>query len=62
MPPEVQPLAGFTHDRSYSDSHGASPELPLREIGLGSTAPANLYHFVGHPAVALIAQGPGHAP
>lgn len=29
------------------------PELPARDIGLGTTAPASLYHFVSHPAVAF---------
>ena len=29
------------------------PELPVRELGLGSTAPATLQHFVGYPAVAF---------
>jgi hypothetical protein len=24
----------------------------VKEIGMGATAPANLYHFVGYPAVA----------
>ncbi len=33
------------------------PELPLRAIGLGPTAPASLYHFVSHPAVAFVAGG-----
>lgn len=28
------------------------PELPLKAHGLGATAPANLYHFVGIPAAA----------
>jgi AmmeMemoRadiSam system protein B len=28
------------------------PELPVRDLGLGQTAQANLYHFVGYPAVA----------
>lgn len=37
---------------AYSTSVGA-PELPVRDIGLGTTAPANLYHFVGYPAVAF---------
>ena len=37
---------------AYATSVGA-PELPVGEIGLGETAPANLYHFVGYPAVAL---------
>jgi len=31
-----------------------TPELPVRELGLGPTAPANLYHFVTHPAVAFV--------
>jgi MEMO1 family protein len=38
---------------SYSTSVG-QPELPLRELGMGATAPANLYHFVGYPAVAFV--------
>ncbi len=28
------------------------PELPVRDVGLGETAQANLYHFVGYPAAA----------
>jgi hypothetical protein len=38
---------------SYGTSIGA-PELPVREVGLGATAPSNLYHFVGYPGVAWI--------
>jgi MEMO1 family protein len=30
-----------------------SPELDVRGAGLGQTAAANLYHFVGHPAVGF---------
>ncbi len=30
----------------------SGPELKVRELGMGSTAQANLYHFVGYPAVA----------
>lgn len=37
---------------AYATSVGA-PELPVRDIGLGETAPANLYHFVGLPAAAF---------
>lgn len=37
---------------AYSTSIGA-PELPIRDIGMGATAPANLYHFVGYPALAF---------
>jgi AmmeMemoRadiSam system protein B len=36
-------------------SYGVSvdtPELPVKALGLGPTAPASLYHFVGFPAVA----------
>ena len=29
-----------------------TPELPVRDVGVGPTAPANLYHFVTLPAVA----------
>ena len=36
----------------YAISVGV-PELPLRDAGLAATAPANLYHFVGHPSVAI---------
>ncbi len=41
--PQGKPVA-------YATSVGA-PELRVRESGLGETAPANLYHFVGYPAV-----------
>jgi hypothetical protein len=37
---------------AYATSISA-PELPVREIGLGATAPANLHHFVSYPAVAF---------
>lgn len=40
------------HPVAYATSVG-QPELPVRDIGLGPTAPANLYHFVGQPAVAF---------
>ena len=40
-----QPLA-------YATSVGW-PELPVRDMGMGPTAPANLYHFVSYPAVAF---------
>jgi AmmeMemoRadiSam system protein B len=30
-----------------------TPELPVKPLGMGPTAPANLYHFVTHPAVAF---------
>ena len=39
------------HPISYSTSVGQS-ELPLRDTGMGDTASANLYHFVGYPAAA----------
>jgi MEMO1 family protein len=32
-----------------------TPELAVRDVGLGPTAPANLYHFVTHPALAFTA-------
>jgi AmmeMemoRadiSam system protein B len=40
----------------YATSVGA-PELPVRGDGLGETAPANLYHFVGYPALAVAPAG-----
>lgn len=30
-----------------------APELPVKPLGMGATAPANLYHFVSYPAVAF---------
>jgi len=44
------PLAG--HPVAYATSVGW-PELPVRGLGLGATAPVNLYHFVSYPAVAF---------
>lgn len=48
------------HPVAYATSVGA-PELPVRELGLGETAPANLYHFVSYPAVAFTAGSAGAA-
>ena len=31
------------------------PELPVKPLGMGATAPANLYHFVSYPGVAFAA-------
>ena len=39
------------HPLVYGTSIGG-PELPVKTIGMGSTAPANLYHFVGYPSEA----------
>jgi MEMO1 family protein len=44
--------APVAHPLCYGTSIGA-PELPVRDLGMGATAPANLYHFVGYPAVAF---------
>jgi AmmeMemoRadiSam system protein B len=44
------------HPIAYGTSVGA-PELPLREVGMGETAPANLYHWVSYPAVAFTLAG-----
>jgi AmmeMemoRadiSam system protein B len=38
---------------AYATSVGA-PELRVRSVGLGETAPANLYHFVGYPAAVWV--------
>ncbi len=40
------------HAVAYATSVGW-PQLPLAATGLGATAPANLYHFVGYPAAAF---------
>lgn len=40
------------HPVAYATSVGW-PELPAQKAGLGRTAPANLYHFVGYPGVVL---------
>ncbi|MBK8793304.1 MAG: AmmeMemoRadiSam system protein B [Holophaga sp.] len=32
-----------------------TPELPVKALGMGATAPANLYHFVSYPGVAFVA-------
>ncbi len=44
--------AAVGHPIAYATSVGW-PELPVRDLGVGATAPANLYHFVGYPAVAF---------
>lgn len=31
-----------------------TPELPVKALGMGATAPANLYHFVSYPGVAYV--------
>ena len=31
-----------------------TPELAVRDVGVGPTAPANLHHFVTHPAIAYL--------
>lgn len=38
---------------AYGTSVGG-PEIAPRESGLGVTAPANLYHFVGYPGLAVV--------
>jgi len=44
------------HSLAYATSVGW-PELPVKDVGLGATAPANLYHFVSYPAVAFTVRG-----
>lgn len=45
------------HPVAYATSVGW-PELPVKDLGLGPTAPASLAHFVGYPAVALTMEAP----
>ena len=40
------------HPVAYATSVGW-PALPVQDLGIGATAPASLYHFVGYPAVAF---------
>jgi hypothetical protein len=44
-PPEGSPIA-FGTSISF-------PELPVNPLGMGATAPANLYHFVSYPGVVF---------
>lgn len=37
---------------AYATSVG-SPQLAVQDLGLGATAPANLFHFVGYPAAVF---------
>ncbi len=48
--PHMVPIA-------YGTSVGG-PELALRTAGLGTTAPANLYHFVGYPGAVVVLPEP----
>ena len=50
MSRDLGPFTG--HPLAYATSVGW-PELPVRDLGLGATAPASLYHFVSYPAVAF---------
>lgn len=34
----------------------SSPELPVKSLGMGATAPANLFHFVSYPGVVFTPQ------
>jgi len=48
---------GLPAPKGMPIAFGASvdaPELPVRVLGMGATAPANLYHFVSYPAVAYV--------
>ena len=45
-PPRGMPLC-------YATSISA-PELRVSDVGLGATAPSNLYHFVGYPGVVWV--------
>jgi MEMO1 family protein len=54
---ETAQRLGLPAPRGVPVALGASvdtPELAVRDVGLGPTAPANLYHFVMQPAVAFV--------
>lgn len=46
---------------AYATSVGW-PELPAEGLGVGRTAPANLYHFVGYPGIVLTQEKSGKPP
>lgn len=46
---------------AYATSVGW-PELPAEDLGVGRTAPANLYHFVGYPGIVLTQEKSGKPP
>jgi len=54
---ETARALGLPAPRTIPVSLGVSvdtPELAVRDLGVGPTAPANLYHFVTHPALAFV--------
>jgi AmmeMemoRadiSam system protein B len=54
---ETAKALGLPAPRTVPIALGVSvdtPELAVRDVGLGPTAPANLYHFVTHPALAFV--------
>jgi MEMO1 family protein len=54
---ETAKALGLSTPRTVPIALGVSvdtPELAVRDLGLGPTAPANLYHFVTHPALAFV--------
>jgi MEMO1 family protein len=54
---ETAKQMGLAPPRSVPVALGVSvdtPELDVRDLGVGPTAPANLYHFVTHPALAFV--------
>ncbi|MFZ3321036.1 MAG: AmmeMemoRadiSam system protein B [Usitatibacter sp.] len=54
---ETAKALGLPAPRTLPIALGVSvdtPELPVRDAGIGPTAPANLYHFVTHPALAFV--------
>ena len=53
---EIAKRMGLVAPKTVPVALGVSvdaPELAVRDVGLGPTAPANLYHFVMHPALAF---------
>lgn len=47
---------GLTVPVGFPIAFGTSvdaPEVPVKDLGLGATAPANLYHFVSYPGVVF---------
>jgi AmmeMemoRadiSam system protein B len=54
---ETARALGLAAPRAVPVALGVSvdtPELPVKDVGLAATNPANLYHFVMHPALAFV--------
>ncbi|HXF79948.1 MAG TPA: AmmeMemoRadiSam system protein B [Usitatibacter sp.] len=62
---ETAKRMGLAAPRTVPVALGVSvdaPELAVRDVGVAPTAPANLHHFVMHPALAFTSSSPQPGP